>query len=115
MIEKTCYMIVVFVFVAISLTGCAKKQEPTRHPSFENFDMVQVKLSKEKGQITDNKYEFDFDKNCWKVQVRLLVESKIGGMLTKFSGKDSIKFGTETKVYYEQELEKYVEPKEDKK
>ncbi len=101
----------IVAIVMITLGGC-KKAEPTAHPTFQNFDMVRVTLSGEKAQITNNQFEFDYDKNCWKVRIKMLKESQIGGMLKKFSGKDSVKFGTEEKTVHEGELEPYAETKD---
>lgn len=115
-------MVVVVTLAAIAaitlmtVNGCKKADPvPSTNPIHQNFDMVQVKLSGEKAQITNNQFEYDFDKNCWKVQVKMLKESKIGGMLKTFSGKDSIKLGTETRTLYERELETYVETKDSTK
>jgi hypothetical protein len=99
----------VLVFLAIAFTlafsGC-KRMEPTRHPTFENFDMVKVKLSGNIGQISNNKYEFDWDKNCWKVQVKMKRESRLGDMVEKLLPE-----GLPTKIFYERELEKYEKTK----
>jgi len=82
-------------------TGCSKK-EPTKRPVYENFDMVKVKLSDNIGQISNNRYEFDYDKNCWKVQVKMKRESRIGDMVEKL-----IPEGLPDKIFFEPELEKY--------
>ena len=97
----------------VSVSGCKKADPvPNTNPIHENFDMVQLKLSGEKAQITNNQYEYDFDKSCWKVQVKMLKESKIGGKVGAFIGKDSLKLGTEAITLYEGELEPYVETKD---
>jgi hypothetical protein len=98
----------VFLAIAFTLafTGC-KRMEPTRHPTFEDFEMVKVKLSGNIGQIANNKYEFDYDKNCWKVQVKMKRESRLGDMVEKLMPE-----GLPTKIFYERELEKYEQKAE---
>ncbi len=106
--EKAMFSIICLLLILIAglLSGC-KRVEPTRHPTFENFDMVKVKLSGNIGQIANNRYEFDWDKNCWKVQVKMKRESRLGDMVEKLMPE-----GLPTKIFYERELEKYEQKAE---
>ncbi len=89
---------------AFALTGCSKRKEPTRHPMYENFDIVTVTLSRNKGQVINNRYNFDWEKNCWQVEVKMQRESRVGDMVEKL-----LPSGLPAKIFYERELEKYVE------
>ncbi len=99
-------LVIVLTASILAFTGCSKK-EPTRHPAFANFDMVKVTLSGNVGQVMNNRYEFDWDKNCWRMQVKMKRESRLGDMVEKLMPE-----GLPDKIFYELELEEYVEAKD---
>lgn len=98
----------------LALTGCSKK-EPTRHPTFANFDVVKITLSGKKAQIINNRVEFDYSRNCWLVQVKMAEESMIGRMARKVIGRHEVKDGWGNLTLFEAELEPWREAIDGKK
>ena len=58
------------IVLAMLLAGCESKTPPIR-PRFQNFDIVKVTLSGDKGQVVNNRLEYDRTRGCWLVQIKM--------------------------------------------
>ena len=96
--------IFILIAVALALTGCSEK-EPTKNPTFQNFDIVKITLSGKKAQVINNSVEFDKSRNCWLVQIKMAEESTVGRMARKIIGRHEVKDGWGNLTLYEAELE----------
>ena len=90
-----------FIILIGVLVSAFKEPAKTTRPVFENFEMVKVSLTGEKGQVVDNKAKWDKKLNCWKVKVKYSPEKGLEGKLKFLTDA-----GTIEKLFYEKELER---------
>lgn len=95
---------ILLIVLMMMLVGCGK-EKPSRHPRHQNFDFVKVTLSGEKAQIVNNKLEFDTNRNCWLVQVKMENASSTWKSARRFLSKRAVQNGALTHTLYEGELE----------